>query len=36
MKKKNLEWWTKARFGLFLHWGLYSLLGRGECTRQRI
>ncbi len=28
--KEKLEWWQKARFGLFLHWGLYSLLGRGE------
>ena len=26
----DLEWWQKARFGMFIHWGLYSLLGRGE------
>jgi len=25
-----LEWFSKARFGLFMHYGLYSLLGRGE------
>jgi len=25
-----LRWFTDARFGLFLHYGLYSLLGRGE------
>ena len=24
-----LRWFTDARFGLFLHYGLYSLLGRG-------
>lgn len=26
----RLGWWHDARFGLFLHWGLYSVLGRGE------
>ncbi|MBM4104520.1 MAG: alpha-L-fucosidase precursor [Planctomycetes bacterium] len=25
-----LEWFTQAKFGLFMHFGLYSLLGRGE------
>ncbi len=24
------RWFNKARFGLFVHWGLYSLIGRGE------
>ncbi len=24
------DWFDKARFGLFVHWGVYSLLGRGE------
>ncbi|NLP11793.1 alpha-L-fucosidase [bacterium] len=23
-------WWQEARFGMFIHWGLYSILGRGE------
>ncbi|MBO5723914.1 MAG: alpha-L-fucosidase [Lentisphaeria bacterium] len=23
-------WFKQAKFGLFIHWGLYSLLGRGE------
>lgn len=27
---KNREWFEKARFGLFIHWGLYSVLGDGE------
>lgn len=22
---KNMDWWRKARFGMFIHWGLYSL-----------
>jgi hypothetical protein len=26
----SLHWFREARFGLFVHWGLYSLLGRGE------
>jgi len=29
-QEKRLEWFSQARFGLFIHWGLYSLLGRGE------
>lgn len=28
-------WFREARFGLFVHWGLYSLLGRGEWARNR-
>jgi len=27
---KAREWFQQARFGLFIHWGLYSLLGDGE------
>ena len=23
-------WFRQARFGMFIHWGLYSILGRGE------
>jgi alpha-L-fucosidase len=29
-KKKRMEWWTDARFGMFIHWGLYSLGARHE------
>lgn len=31
--KENLaarEWFQEARFGLFIHWGVYSVLGKGE------
>jgi alpha-L-fucosidase len=28
--KKNREWFQDARFGLFIHWGVYSVLGDGE------
>jgi alpha-L-fucosidase len=25
MKQENLEWFTGAKFGMFIHWGLYSI-----------
>ena len=28
--KDELRWFYEARFGMFVHFGLYSLLGRGE------
>jgi alpha-L-fucosidase len=27
---EQIQWWQDAKFGLFVHWGLYSLHGRGE------
>ena len=27
---KSREWFQDARFGLFIHWGVYSVLGDGE------
>ena len=27
---KAREWFEDARFGIFIHWGVYSVLGRGE------
>jgi alpha-L-fucosidase len=24
---ERMEWWREARFGMFIHWGLYSVLG---------
>jgi alpha-L-fucosidase len=27
---KAREWFQQARFGLFIHWGVYSILGDGE------
>jgi alpha-L-fucosidase len=27
---KSREWFEEARFGLFIHWGVYSTLGDGE------
>lgn len=27
---RSREWFQDAKFGLFIHWGVYSVLGRGE------
>ena len=27
---ERIQWWRQARFGMFLHWGVYSIPGRGE------
>ncbi len=29
-KAKRMAWWTDGRFGMFIHFGLYSVLGRHE------
>jgi alpha-L-fucosidase len=34
-REKRLEWWTDARFGMFIHWGLFSKLA-GEYNGKRI
>lgn len=30
MRVERGAWFKEARFGMFIHWGLYSVLGRGE------
>lgn len=30
VSEKGMQWFQDVRFGMFIHWGLYSLLGRGE------
>lgn len=27
---KGMQWFLDSRFGMFIHWGLYSILSRGE------
>ena len=27
--EKRLQWWREARFGMFIHWGLFSITGKG-------
>jgi alpha-L-fucosidase len=29
-RERRLKWWREARFGMFIHFGLYSVLGRHE------
>ncbi len=31
----RMAWWRQAKFGMFIHWGLYSILGRGEWVMNR-
>ncbi|MCG3148195.1 MAG: hypothetical protein PCFJNLEI_01638 [Verrucomicrobiae bacterium] len=35
MNSENTTWFAEARYGLFVHYGLYSLLGRGEWVMNR-
>ena len=35
MMPERLQWFAQARYGLFMHWGLYSVLGRGEWVFNR-
>jgi alpha-L-fucosidase len=29
-RARRMQWWHDAKFGMFIHWGLYSVLGRHE------
>jgi len=29
-RARRLKWWQEAKFGMFIHWGLYSVLERHE------
>ncbi len=29
-RTRRMQWWHEAKFGMFVHWGLYSVLGRHE------
>ncbi|MEM4229829.1 MAG: alpha-L-fucosidase [Thermoproteota archaeon] len=29
-RESAVEWFRNARLGIFIHWGIYSILGRGE------
>src|SRR6202142_1547563 len=30
---RRIQWWQEAKFGMFIHWGLYSLIGRREWAK---
>jgi len=32
-RAKRTQWFTEARFGMFIHWGLYAIPARGEWVR---
>src|SRR3954451_22080168 len=32
---QRMQWWHDARFGMFIHWGLYSVLGRHEWAMEQ-
>ncbi|WP_158994552.1 alpha-L-fucosidase [Mucilaginibacter sp. L196] len=29
---EKMQWWEDAKFGMFIHWGLYAILATGEWT----
>lgn len=29
-RARRMQWWHDARFGMFIHWGVYSVIGRHE------
>jgi alpha-L-fucosidase len=35
LNSQGKRWFEDARFGLFIHWGVYSLLGKGEWVMDR-
>ena len=34
-RERRIAWWRDARFGMFIHYGIYSCYGRGEWIRMR-
>src|SRR3954471_18649845 len=34
-RERRLKWWHEARFGMFIHIGLYSVLGRHEWAMEQ-
>src|SRR5947209_7454056 len=33
-RARRMKWWHEAKFGMFIHWGLYSVLGRHEWSME--
>nr|WP_319268200.1 alpha-L-fucosidase [uncultured Draconibacterium sp.] len=33
-KTERMKWWTDARFGMFIHWGLYAQAARHEWVKK--
>jgi len=34
-RARRMKWWHEAKFGMFIHWGLYSVLGRHEWAMEQ-
>ena len=34
-KTQRMQWWTDARFGMFIHWGLYAMPARHEWVKNQ-
>jgi alpha-L-fucosidase len=33
-QSERMQWWHAAKFGMFIHWGLYSVIGQHEWAMQ--
>jgi alpha-L-fucosidase len=33
-RAQRMQWWHQAKFGMFIHWGLYSVIGQHEWAKE--
>jgi alpha-L-fucosidase len=33
-RDQRMQWWHEAKFGMFIHWGLYSVIGQHEWAKE--
>jgi alpha-L-fucosidase len=33
-REQRMAWWHQAKFGMFIHWGLYSVIGQHEWAKE--
>jgi alpha-L-fucosidase len=34
-RERRMKWWHEAKFGMFIHWGLYSVIGHHEWAMEQ-
>jgi alpha-L-fucosidase len=34
-REQRMQWWHQAKFGMFIHWGLYSVIGQHEWVKEQ-
>lgn len=34
-RDERMKWWHEAKFGMFIHWGLYSVIGQHEWVKEQ-